>query len=113
MANKNKTQSREFKLRVARMHVHERMRVREIADTLNIPTQTIYGWCKQYREYGEELAFVGCGNHRQQELEVIRLRGDNVRLRQENTRLRKENALLRGGGGEAFPQSPSGQEEIA
>jgi len=35
------------------------------------------------------MAFIGCGNRRQQELDLRRLREENTRLRRENTQLKK------------------------
>jgi transposase-like protein len=59
-------QSREFKLSIMRLHVRERKSIQWLSDTYQIPVVTLYGWHKEYSEYGEN-SFVGSGKCREPE----------------------------------------------
>jgi len=96
-------ENREFKFRIARLHEDEGIRIKYLAKTFKIPTQTLYGWCKQYREYGD-MAFVGCGNRRQQESDLRRLQEENMRLRKENLQLKKPQSVQETGRKEQVPE---------
>jgi transposase-like protein len=85
--------SRELKLRVVRLYAEEHESVKALSERFGLAKQTIYGWCKQYRTYGD-TAFMGCGNRRGAELELQTLREENVRLKRENERLSGENRRL-------------------
>ncbi|MDR3084876.1 MAG: helix-turn-helix domain-containing protein [Christensenellaceae bacterium] len=74
------SQHRDFKFKIVSLHENEKKSVRTLAEEYSIPQQTIYSWCKQYRSFGED-SFVGCGNRRQQDNELQRLRKENEELK--------------------------------
>jgi transposase-like protein len=75
--------SREIKLSIVRRHDREGISVSKLANECNVAPQTIYGWLRQYRLYGEEDSFIGCGYRRHAVAELRKLREENKRLKSE------------------------------
>jgi transposase-like protein len=79
--------SRSLKFEVMRRHFDDKVSITDLSQQLNISRQTLYGWRRQYRNYGAE-AFIGCGNGRATASEIRRLRTENDRLRRDNRKMR-------------------------
>jgi transposase-like protein len=83
--------SREFKFEIMKRHYEGNKSVNELAREHGLSRQTIYGWCKQYKQYGRG-AFIGCGHRRSTENEINRLCAEIERLRDENEALRRQTS---------------------
>ncbi len=81
-------ESREFKYEIMRLHNEEGISLRILSERFGIPQPTLFGWRKQYEQYGSE-AFVGCGHQRSGDAELRKLRKENERLKMEIELLKK------------------------
>lgn len=80
--------SKEYKFKMMRLHYEEGIPIKVLSQRFNIPQATLYGWRKQYNQYGEN-AFVGCGKQRPDDAELRRLKRENEQLKLQVELLKK------------------------
>ena len=86
-----KTYTKDFKIQVCKLVLDKNKSVPQLAKAVNIASQTIYRWLKEYQDYGED-AFVGSGYLRSFEAKLKQLQKANEKLRMENDILKKAAA---------------------
>ena len=83
--------SREYKFELMRLHLQEGIPIRVLSEKFGIPQATLFGWRRQYRQYGGD-AFVGCGRQRPGDAELRKLRKENEELKMQVEILKKAAA---------------------
>lgn len=93
MAEQRKKFPREFKVEAVRRVVDGGDTAAEVARSLDLDPNLLYGWIRQFKtETGE--AFRGNGNLTSQDEELRKLRRENARLREERDILKKATAFF-------------------
>ena len=88
-----KKYTKDFKIQVCKLVLDKNKSVPQLAKAVNIASQTIYRWLKEYQDYGED-AFVGSGYLRSSEAKLKQLQKANEKLRMENDILKKQQHTL-------------------
>ncbi len=83
-----KSYSKEFKINVVKMITEEDRKTSELARELNISSNTIYNWKRQYLEDQQE-AFPGHGKLKSKDEYIRQLEKDVKRLKDERDILKK------------------------
>ncbi len=71
-----------------RLHYEEGIALKVLSEKFGIALQTLYGWRKQYNQYGSN-AFVGCGKQRPTDAELRKLKRENEDLKMQVELLKK------------------------
>ena len=93
MPKEQRTFTKEFKLEAVQLFHRSGKSQSQVARELGIADSTLYHWCKQFAEQGQQ-AFVGSGHQTPQEEELRRLKRELEVTRQERDILKKALAIF-------------------
>jgi transposase len=93
MADQRRKYPREFKLEAVRRVVQGPETAAEVARSLNLQPNMLYGWVRQFKKESAD-AFRGNGNVTSQDEEMRKLRREVVQLREERDILKKATAFF-------------------
>lgn len=93
MARQQRTFTTEFKLEAVRLAQTSGKSTSQVARDLGIADSTLFHWCQQLAEHGEQ-AFPGSGHQTALEEENRRLRRELEQLKQEYAVLKKAVAIF-------------------
>jgi len=93
MPKEQRTFSKEFKLEAVQLLHRSGKSQSQVARELGIADSTLYHWCKQFADQGQQ-AFVGSGHQTPQEEELRRLKRELEVTRQERDILKKALAIF-------------------
>ena len=93
MPKDQRTYTKELKLQAVQLVQTSGKSMVQVARELGIADSTLYNWCKQHAEQGEQ-AFPGSGHQSEQEEEVRRLKRELEIVRQERDILKKAISIF-------------------
>lgn len=94
MTETRKQYSKEFKLDAISLVLEQGFTRKEAAASLEINTQMLGRWIKEFRAGEDGQAFRGNGKLSPEQEEIKRLRAENKRLQQERDILKKATAFF-------------------
>ncbi len=84
---------REFRINAVKHYENSGKKLKEIAENLGVPTSTLTGWVKEYKEHGEK-SFPGSGNIKPCNEEYYRLLKAYEDVKMERDILKKAVAIF-------------------
>lgn len=84
---------REFKINAVKHYESSGKKLNEVAEGLGIPSSTLAGWIKEYKEHKEQ-SFPGSGNIKPCDEENFRLRKELADVKMERDILKKAVAIF-------------------
>ena len=93
MADQRRKFPREFKIEAVRRVINGRETAAEVARSLDLQPNVLYGWARQFKAEAAE-AFRGNGNVTSQDEELRKLRRDLARVTEERDILKKATAFF-------------------
>ena len=84
---------REFRINAVKHYEASGKTIAEVSKSLGIPTTTLYGWIKEYKEQGER-SFPGSGNIEPCHEEYYRLKKELEDVKMERDILKKAVAIF-------------------
>jgi transposase len=88
-----KQYDKQFKIDCVEMYLNSSKSMLAIADDFGIPSQTFYGWVKEYKENGK-ASFKGKGVVKDSNAEVVALRKELADVKLERDILKKAAAIF-------------------